>query len=222
MLFLAVLLNTAGCTGAQKAEIFLAEKGDPGSEKETGEPASDIVSPTPSEATAEAEKEEENSSLENEQQEEIFVDVCGAVAKPGVYGMPPESRVFQAIEMAGGFLPDAAGSYINQAQPLSDGQQIYVPTKEEAQEKELPAPGTEAPDTAKELEEGRSEQGKVNLNTADSAALQTLNGIGEAKAEAILAYREEHGAFSSIEEIMNVPGIKESTFSNIKDKIAVE
>ncbi len=222
MFFLAALLNTAGCTGAQKAEIFLAEE-NPGSEKETGEPTPDAVSPTPSAVTPEAEKEGENSSPENgQEQEEIFVDVCGAVARPGVYGMPPESRVFQAIEMAGGFLPEAAGSYINQAQPLSDGQQIYVPTKEEAQEKELPAPGTEAPGTDQEPEEGRDEQEKVNLNTADSAALQTLNGIGEAKAEAILAYREEHGAFSSIEEIMNVPGIKESTFSNIKDKIAVE
>ena len=222
MFFLAALLNTAGCTGAQKAEIFLAEENS-GSEKETGEPTTDAVSPTPSAVTPEAEKEGENSSPENgQEQEEIFVDVCGAVARPGVYGMPPESRVFQAIEMAGGFLPEAAGSYINQAQPLSDGQQIYVPTKEEAQEKELPAPGTEAPGTDQESEEGRDEQGKVNLNTADSAALQTLNGIGEAKAEAILAYREEHGAFSSIEEIMNVPGIKESTFSNIKDKIAVE
>ena len=224
LLFLAALLNTSGCTGAQKAEIFLAEEGDPGTEKEAGEPAAETVSPTPGEVTPETEDQEENVSPEKEekQPEEIFVDVCGAVAKPGVYGMPPESRVFQAIEMAGGFLPDAAGSYINQAQPLDDGQQIYIPTKEEAEEKALTVPGAEASDTAKEPVAGGNEQGKVNLNTADSAALQTLNGIGEAKAEAILAYREEHGAFSAIEEIMNVPGIKESTFSNIKDKIAVE
>ena len=66
------------------------------------------------------------------------------------------------------------------------------------------------------------ESGKVNLNTADAAALQTLSGIGESKAQAILAYREEHGGFSSIEELMDVPGIKENTFIKIKDKIAVE
>ena len=66
------------------------------------------------------------------------------------------------------------------------------------------------------------ENGKVNLNTADAAALQTLSGIGESKAQAILAYREEHGGFSSIEELMDVPGIKENTFIKIKDKIAVE
>ncbi|HIY00885.1 MAG TPA: ComEA family DNA-binding protein [Candidatus Blautia faecipullorum] len=139
--------------------------------------------------------------------------------------MPPDSRVFQAVEMAGGFLPEAAGVYINQAQPLSDGQQIYVPTEEEVLEKELSVPAAETADSGDKRSGGAEEdsgQEKVNLNTADSAALQTLSGIGEAKAEAILAYREEHGGFSSIEEIMNVPGIKESTFSNIKDKIAVE
>ena len=64
--------------------------------------------------------------------------------------------------------------------------------------------------------------GVVNINTADAAALKSLSGIGDAKAQAILTYREEHGSFSSIEEIMQVPGIKESTFSAIKDKIAVK
>ena len=63
---------------------------------------------------------------------------------------------------------------------------------------------------------------RINLNTADLAALQTLSGIGEAKAQAILAYREEHGGFSSVEDLMNVPGIKEGTFLKIKDKLAVE
>ena len=128
------------------------------------------------------------------------------------------SRVFQAIEAAGGFLPEAAASAVNQAQPVSDGQQIYVPTQEEAEEGALPAaiqpadPGSETTDA----------NGVVNINTADAAALKSLSGIGDAKAQAILTYREEHGFFSSIEEIMQVPGIKESTFSAIKDKIAVK
>jgi len=99
-----------------------------------------------------------------------------------------------------------------------DGQQIYVPTQEEAEEGALPAaiqpadPGSETTDA----------NGVVNINTADAAALKSLSGIGDAKAQAILTYREEHGFFSSIEEIMQVPGIKESTFSAIKDKIAVK
>lgn len=161
--------------------------------------------------------------------EEIYVDVCGAVTQPGVYAMKSDSRVFQAIEAAGGFLPEAAGTAINQACALSDGQQIYVPTKEEAEKGKAgqPSGGAADPGTGGAVTEaaGTGEtqgSGTVNLNTADSAALQTLPGIGEAKAQAILAYREEKGGFSGTEELMNVPGIKESTFSQIKDKIAVE
>lgn len=213
LLLLAAVLSTAGCSRARKAEIFLA---DEQTEKEKT---------VPEHEEADTGTGQENSSPgdENTETESIFVDVCGAVMHPGVYGMPPDSRVFQAIEMAGGFLPEAAGTYINQAQPLSDGQQIYVPTKEEAEEKEMTAGGSAGKNmfSSGGPEESRESE-KINLNTADTAELQTLSGIGEAKAEAILAYREEHGGFSSIEEIMNVPGIKESTFSNIKDKIAVE
>lgn len=150
----------------------------------------------------------------------IFVDVCGAVNQPGVYEMEPESRVFQAIEAAGGMREDASGISVNQAQPISDGQQVYVPTLQEAEERNL------APAASEEIQETESstatESGLVNLNTADAQALKTLSGIGDSKAQAILAYREEHGGFSSIEEIMQVPGIKESTFSKIKDKIAVK
>ena len=164
---------------------------------------------------------EKPSSVPAQPPEEIYVDVCGAVVQPGVYAMKSDSRVFQAIEAAGGFLPDAAGTSINQACALSDGQQIYVPTKEEAEKGMAGQPSggavTEAAGTGE-----TQDSGTVNLNTADSAALQTLPGIGEAKAQAILAYREEKGGFSGTEELMNVPGIKESTFSKIKDKIAVE
>lgn len=136
--------------------------------------------------------------------------------------MPPDSRVYEAVEAAGGLLPEAAGNRVNQAQPLSDGQQIYVPTKEEAEKAgAVPAEGA-FPEIKAGENSPVSENGKVNLNTADAAALQTLSGIGESKAQAILAYREEHGGFSSIEELMDVPGIKENTFLKIKEKIAVE
>lgn len=149
--------------------------------------------------------------------QEIFVDVCGAVNQPGVYELSSDSRVFQAIEAAGGMTEEASGTSVNQAQPLEDGQQVYVPTVQEAEERNL-APA------ASEIQESGNSTGNemVNLNTADAETLKTLSGIGDSKAQAILAYREEHGAFSSIEEIMQVPGIKESTFSMIKDKIAVK
>ncbi len=111
------------------------------------------------------------------------------------------------------------GISVNQAQPLSDGQQVYVPTVQEAEEGSfVPA----VPETTGTGESMGTEDGIVNLNTADAETLKTLSGIGDSKAQAILAYREEHGGFSSIEEIMQVPGIKESTFSMIKDKIAVK
>lgn len=194
----------AGC-GARSDEILL----------ESQEDTSDTVEETEQE---EREMTDEIPSVTPEPQE-IFVDVCGAVNQPGVYEMDPDSRVFQAIEAAGGMTEEASGISVNQAQPLSDGQQVYVPTVQEAEEGSfVPA----VPETTGTGERMGTEDGIVNLNTADAETLKTLSGIGDSKAQAILAYREEHGGFSSIEEIMQVPGIKESTFSMIKDKIAVK
>lgn len=194
----------AGC-GARSDEILL----------ESQEDTSDTVEETEQE---EREMTDEIPSVTPEPQE-IFVDVCGAVNQPGVYEMDPDSRVFQAIEAAGGMTEEASGISVNQAQPLSDGQQVYVPTVQEAEEGSfVPA----VPETTGTGESMGTEDGIVNLNTADAETLKTLSGIGASKAQAILAYREEHGGFSSIEEIMQVPGIKESTFSMIKDKIAVK
>ena len=147
---------------------------------------------------------------------DIFVEIG-----PGVYEMSSDSRVFQAIEAAGGMREDASGISVNQAQPLCDGQQVYVPTVQEAEERNLTPVVSEIQDgqTGTEMDAGT---GLVNLNTADIQTLKTLSGIGDSKAQAILAYREEHGGFSSIEEVMQVPGIKESIFSKIKDKIEVK
>lgn len=205
LLTFMIFPGLSGC-GKKEAEILLEEEQKESSEKET-----EIL---------ETEKEPEPEITQPPQ--DIFVDICGAVTKPGVYRMPPDSRVYEAVEAAGGLLPEAAGNRVNQAQPLSDGQQIYVPTKEEAEKAgAVPAEGA-FPEIKSGENSPVSENGKVNLNTADAAALQTLSGIGESKAQAILAYREEHGGFSSIEELMDVPGIKENTFLKIKEKIAVE
>ena len=138
--------------------------------------------------------------------EEIFVDVCGAVKAPGVYELPGGSRAFLAIEMAGGLLPEAAGEAVNQASLLQDGQQLYVPYEGEAES----------------LSAGEVSDGRVDLNTADVEELMTLPGIGEARAADIIAYREEHGEFASIEEIKNVSGIKDAAFEKMKDKIKVQ
>lgn len=145
----------------------------------------------------------------------IFVDVCGQVASPGVYELPAGSRVYEAVDAAGGLLDSASGGALNQAQKLNDGQQVYVPSPEEAA-------GMTAALTEQEGKTAVSEDGRVNINTADQAELMSLTGIGEAKAGAILKYREEHGSFSSPEDIMQVEGIKEGTYEKIKEQIKTD
>lgn len=184
--------------------------------------------------------EEQKSEQDANEPETIYVDVCGAVMEPGVYELETGNRVFQAIDAAGGFAPDAAGEYINQAEALCDGQQIYIPTREEAEQEDswksplekntAWASGGEYAQNGEDGTVGEADagsngeaaRGKINLNTAEEEDLTTLTGIGSSKAQAILAYREEHGGFSAIEEILNVPGIKEGTFMKIKDQIVVE
>ena len=214
MLFMNVLFAGIGLSGCQnhKTEIMLdGQDTEKNTETESGsEEISDEVTVL---------NEAELSEIPQEEiPAEIFVDVCGAVANPGVYEMDADSRVFQVIEAAGGFLPEAASASVNQAQPVSDGQQIYVPTQEEVEEGTMPA-AIQQTETAGDSD---TAGGVVNINTADADTLKSLSGIGDAKAQAILAYREEYGTFSIIEEIMQVPGIKESTFSAIKDKITVK
>lgn len=203
----------SGCRKQDRDFILEKEGEEAVSEEALSQEEKPEISKTPSVT------EVETLPSVTEMPEEIFVDVCGAVACPGVYALEAGSRVFQAIEAAGGFLPAAAGNCINQAQVMGDGQQIYVPTKEEAEGLGWKPEGQNQGTAS---EEAKPDQERINLNTADLAALQTLSGIGEAKAQAILAYREEHGGFSSVEDLMNVPGIKEGTFLKIKDKLAVE
>lgn len=160
-------------------------------------------------------------ATEPPKKQEIYVDVCGAVAEPGVFCLPEGSRVFQAIEAAGGFLPEAAENYVNRAQGLSDGEQLYVPTKEEALTMERTDTVSSGEEKDEAPESGTEHAGKVNLNTADETELCTLTGIGASKARAIIAYREENGPFASIEDLMKVEGIKEGTFHKIKDEIEV-
>ena len=137
----------------------------------------------------------------------IFVHICGEVNKPGVYELPEGSRIFEAVEAAGGFTEEAAEASLNLAQVISDEAQIVILTMEEAEEK-----------ARMEREQAA---GIVNINTASKEQLMTLTGIGESRAEDIIRYRSESGGFQSIEEIMNVPGIKESAYLKIKDSITV-
>ena len=166
------------------------------------------------------------------QQAMIYVDVCGAVANPGVFQLAAGSRVFQAIEAAGGYLPEAALTCVNRAGVLTDGQQLYILTQEEMERQGLEqAEISGATDGQMNGSAGTGQNtgmtaqvqqdNRININTADEAQLTTLTGIGATRAQAIIAYREENGPFAAIEDIMNVQGIKEGTFAKIKDEIVV-
>lgn len=148
----------------------------------------------------------------------IYVYVCGQVVSPGVYALTQGDRIYQAIEMAGGALPEGDLGRMNLAALLGDGQKVYVPSYEETEV--LDVVGESSGDVP--LANGMSESsGRVNINQASREELMSLPGIGTAKADAILSYRQEHGAFQLPEDLMQVPGIKEGTYAQIKDRISI-
>lgn len=144
----------------------------------------------------------------------IYVYICGAVAEPGVYQVPKGSRLFEAVDAAGGMLEEAEYASQNLARVLQDGEQIRILTKEEAKCLNETDISTHAGNTTES-------KGLVNINTASVQELTTLTGIGESRAQAIVEYREANGFFKSIDGIKNVTGIKDGLFEKIKDKITV-
>lgn len=167
--------------------------------------------------TEETEKSEPETSREPNTEEQVrgYVYVCGAVNAPGVYPIEENMRVFEAVALAGGFNEQADTQWVNQAEAVEDGQKLYIYTKEETCQMESEA-------AVQSRSSGESSDGRININEASKDLLMTLPGIGESKADAVIQYRSEHGAFGSIEEIQNVPGIKNAVFQNIKDHITVD
>ena len=139
----------------------------------------------------------------------IYVHICGAVINPGVYQVPAGTRVYQALELAGGSSDDAYLSGINLADKLADGQKVYIPAEGENAEGIL------------STDSGGVQSVMVNINTASEAELMTLPGIGQSRAKDIINYRVKNGLFESIDDIMKVSGIKEAAFEKIKDLIKV-
>ncbi len=161
-----------------------------------------------------------------EEPEMIFIDVCGAVNSSNVVSVPAGSRVFEAINAAGGATSEAELKYINLAAVCEDGQKLYVPTKAEIEEQN--AGGSTVPGTAvvtdstlTGLTGERSSGGTVNINSANGDELQSLTGIGPSMAGRIIEYREQNGGFRKVEDLKNVSGIGERTFEKLKDKVCV-
>jgi competence protein ComEA len=133
----------------------------------------------------------------------IYVHILGAVERPGLYELRAGSRAVDAVAAAGGFLDTADQAQLNLARFVVDGEQIVVSELGAA-----PAPGT-------------ATDGRVNLNTADAAALETLPRVGPALAERIIAWREANGRFTAIEDLLGVSGIGDKTFDGLKDLVTV-
>ncbi|MFR6367045.1 helix-hairpin-helix domain-containing protein [Gallintestinimicrobium sp.] len=257
----AMLCPTLGACGAQREELFLSEKesiaygdgnrkveskvedtdqnreaepnaGNTDQNREAESNAGDTDQNRKAEPSAGSTDRTELSDASSEETKTLVVHICGAVSAPGVYELPAGSRIIDAVEAGGGFLPEADEACCNLAEEIVDGCQIYIMTKSEScadgqTEKKAgiqTSPDSDMQTTDRNVRSNSApalENGLVNLNTADVAALMTLPGIGESRAKAIISYREQHGAFAQIEDIMKISGIKQAAFSKIKDKITV-
>ena len=153
----------------------------------------------------------------------ICVHVVGEVAAPGMYELDEGSRVSDCIQAAGGMLEGADQLSVNLARPLADGEQVIVSSKTA----EEPLSATSSSDThdsntgSASGKNSVSGTGKVNINTASASELTSLDGVGDATAAKIIAYRQANGSFSSIEEIKKVSGIGDKKFEALKDRITV-
>ncbi|WP_050798089.1 helix-hairpin-helix domain-containing protein [Johnsonella ignava] len=187
---------------------------------------------------------EDTDDADMSENKKIFVHICGSVNNPDVYELESGSRVIDAVRAAGGFRQEAAKDCINLAGILSDGERVYIPDNSEASSmsaagelykngnfSENFANGLSENSKAADLSEGNKigndlhtgrAAGKININTAGEEELMRLKGIGKTRAGDIILYRNTHGSFNDISDIMQVPGIKQAAFDKIKDDICVK
>lgn len=217
---------------ADISELKRSEKADPKGYPAEGEETT--VSEPESLCSGEMDSEDTSGDVQNLHHEKmVVVHVCGAVNSPGIYSLPEGSRLWEAVEAAGGVRPDGAGDYLNMAVPVTDGEKVVVPFLADVEkpfgeaETLSPRPGADPTGTGSAAGNGGgtgdsgTPAGQVNLNTATMEQLMTLPGIGESKARAILEYRENTGPFTVPRDITNVPGIKEGSYEKLKDYITV-
>lgn len=188
VLFLCLLL-LSGCEGSDKAVSFNLDIEDVTSETDTMEVKN-------------------TEAVDDRVGTTIMVHVCGAVKNPAVVELPADSRAEDALAAAGGLREDAHPDYVNLAAKLQDEQQLFFPTKEEAE--------------VLLKEQSATIAGLININTAGEEQLSTLPGIGASRARDIIAYREANGAFQCKEDIMKVSGIKQSMYEKLCEQITIE
>ncbi|WP_040534352.1 helix-hairpin-helix domain-containing protein [Schleiferilactobacillus shenzhenensis] len=152
---------------------------------------------------------------------QVWVDIQGAVQKPGVYQLAADSRLDHAVRAAGGLRPEADRRQVNLAQPLTDGAAIYIPKAgEQAASSNAPAgesgvqPGPAASGSSAPAAD--TGEAAININSATQADLEQVSGIGPKRAGDIIAYRESHGPFQSLDELGEISGIGEKTLATLK------
>ena len=150
-----------------------------------------------------------------------YVDIKGEVLRPGVYEFSCESRIQEVIKKAGGFTEEADETKINLAQKITDQMQLIVPNLHSKQEGGV-TEGNSEKGNSSNTTPSNSKQGTVNINTATLEELQTIKGIGKKKAEAILQYRKEHGAFRTKEDLLQVKGIGKKALEAIESQVTFQ
>jgi len=155
--------------------------------------------------------------------ETMCVHVVGAVRRPGVYDLPTGTRVGDAVDAAGGLLPDAVASAVNLARLVTDGEQVMIPDEDQVAEGVAPAvAGAAAVSGAGGAAGGPAATALVNINTADEALLDTLPGVGPSTASKIVSERETNGPFASVDDLGRVSGIGPKRLDQLKDLVCVQ
>jgi competence protein ComEA len=228
--FRVFLVLLCGVAAVLIALTFLPQASDEGFTVAAAQEANAEV------AEATAAPPQPSSSLDQVGQTEnampLVIYLTGAVVQQGVYELEPGSRANKVVELAGGLTEDAAVNYVNLAAPLQDGQHIHIPSLSEIELGEAAriaaseasgAVAGVAGSAGTDVVAGSSTQDtqKININTADSAELESLPGIGAATARRIIDYREKNGVFKNIEDLKNVSGIGEKKYADLVDKVCI-
>ena len=203
-----------GLLGAIAAGFILLQGRDQG-----GTDVQQLTEQTSSSSSYKDEKSNKSNEISQAETGDqlVTVDVKGAVKKPGVYQLQSNSRVHDALEKAGGMTEEADLKSVNQAQKLSDEAVVYVAkVGENAVDVTTSAPASATSGT------GQAKSALVNLNTATEADFQTISGIGQKRAQDIIAYREANGRFKSVDDLKNVSGIGAKTLEKLKEYVTVD